>query len=57
MKRITLALLALGIATPALAQSAEEWTWKATGQAEVTDGDTIKLRGVRIGGNRIAGIR
>ncbi len=24
------------------------WTWKATGQAEVIDGDTIRLRGVKI---------
>ena len=40
----------------ALAQSnapGDDWTWKATSQAVVVDGDTIKLRGVRI---RLAGI-
>ena len=46
----------LGLANGASAQDGQgrlsDWTWKATGQAEVIDGDTIRLHGlvVRLGG-------
>ena len=46
-----LAAAILGLAAPAAAQeiTAESWTWKAIGQVEVVDGDTLRMKGVRIG--------
>ena len=49
-------IAAAGVPGLALAQSSDpgdNWTWKATGQAEIIDGDTIVLRGVTI---RFAGL-
>lgn len=53
---IAVLLAALAVTAPAAAQSSapgDDWTWRATGQAEVIDGDTIKLRGVTL---RFAGL-
>ncbi len=60
MRRLATAIAAIGafgLSSVAGAQDQQgritEWTWQATGRAEVIDGDTIRMRGVMV---RLAGI-